>query len=329
MANLVRIEKGPNGWGGPLTVKVEGKRTKVVCITGGGLSPVAVKLGQLLGAEVVDGFKTGVPDDEVAVAVIDCGGTLRCGIYPKKGIPTVNLTPVGKSGPMAKFIHEEIYVSDVKENTMFLLEGEEAASAVSSVAAASPVQSEPEPNSQEQAPQSTSFLAKFGKAAGGVINIFFQAGRDTIDMCIKTILPFMAFVSMIVGIILQTGLGDFIAQTISPYAGSLVGLVVISIICGLPVLSPLLGPGAVIAQVIGVLLGTQIAAGAIPPSFALPAFFAIDTQVGCDFLPVGLSLMEAESETVEIGVPAILISRAIAGPVAVVIAYFVGIGLFA
>ena len=134
MANLVKIEKGPNGWGGPLTVKVEGKRTKVVCITGGGLSPVAVKLGQLLGAEVVDGFKTGVPDDEVAVAVIDCGGTLRCGIYPKKGIPTVNLTPVGKSGPMAKFIHEDIYVSDVKENTMFLLLGEPAEAGVSSAA---------------------------------------------------------------------------------------------------------------------------------------------------------------------------------------------------
>lgn len=327
MSNVIRIEKGPNGWGGPLTIKLSGKRQKVVCITGGSLHPVAVKIAKLLNAELIDGFKTGVPDDEIAVAIVDCGGTLRCGIYPSKKVPTVNITPVGKSGPMAKYITEDIYVSDVKENTIHLLEGEAAETAEVTHA---PVQEAKQQNTAEEKPAAKgNILARFGKAAGGVINIFFQAGRDTIDMCIKTILPFMAFVSMIVGIILQTGLGDFIANTISPYAGSIGGLLVISIICGLPVLSPLLGPGAVIAQVIGVLLGTQIAAGAIPPSFALPALFAIDTQVGCDFMPVGLSLMEAEPETVEVGVPAILISRAIAGPCAVIIAYFVGMGLFA
>ncbi len=327
MSNVIRIEKGPNGWGGPLTIKLSGKRNKVVCITGGDLHPVAVRIAKLLNAELVNGFKTGVPDDEIAVAIVDCGGTLRCGIYPKKRVPTVNVTPVGKSGPMAKFITEDIYVSDVKEDTITLLEGNAAEEAVVTAAPVEEVTNQTEASSTPE--KKGNILSRFGKAAGGVINIFFQAGRDTIDMCIKTILPFMAFVSMIVGIILETGLGDFIANTISPYAGSIGGLLVISIICGLPVLSPLLGPGAVIAQVIGVLLGTQIAAGAIPPTFALPALFAIDTQVGCDFMPVGLSLMDAEAETVEIGVPAILLSRAIAGPCGVIIAYFVGMGLFA
>ena len=46
------------------------------------------------------------------------------------------------------------------------------------------------------------------------------------------------------------------------------------------------------------------------------------------FVPVGLSLSEAEAETVEIGVPAVLFSRVITGPVAVVIAYFASFGLF-
>jgi PTS system glucitol/sorbitol-specific IIB component len=320
MNNAVRVESGPGGFGGPLIIRTTEVRNKVVCITGGDLHPVAVKMAEMLGAELVNGFKTGVPDDQIAVVVVDCGGTARCGVYPKKRILTVNVLPVGKSGPLAQFITEDIYVSGVKESCLTLFEGEYTA---------------PEPSA---APQSTikqaapaekgNILARFGKSVGGIVGIFFQSGRHTINTVMTSILPFMAFVSMIIGIILQSGLGNIIANVVSPYAGSLPGLLIISVICSLPVLSPMLGPGAVIAQVVGVLIGVEIGAGHIPPQFALTALFAINPQVGCDFLPVGLSLGEAEPETIELGVPVILMSRLVTGPLSVVIAYFMGIGLF-
>ena len=52
------------------------------------------------------------------IAVVDCGGTARCGVYPKNKIFTVKFTVVGKSGPLAKFITENLYVSDVTENCL-------------------------------------------------------------------------------------------------------------------------------------------------------------------------------------------------------------------
>ena len=171
-------------------------------------------------------------------------------------------------------------------------------------------------------------LVTVGKAVGGVVGTLYQAGRDSIDTVIRNILPFMAFVAVLIGIITETGLGDWLAHLIEPLASSLLGLMVISIFCAIPVLSPVLGPGAVIAQVVGVLLGTRIGEGDIPTQYALPALFAIDGQVGCDFIPVGLSLGEAEPETVEIGVPAVLFSRMITGPAAVVIAYVASFGLY-
>ena len=73
----------------------------------------------------------------------------------------------------------------------------------------------------------------------------------------------------------------------------------------------------------------MIARGGIKPQLALPALFAIDGQVGGDFVPVGLSLGEAEPETIELGVPAVLFSRLITGPLAVIIAFVASIGLYA
>jgi glucitol/sorbitol PTS system EIIB component len=171
-------------------------------------------------------------------------------------------------------------------------------------------------------------IVKIGKSVGKVVGVLYQAGRDTIDTIIRNILPFMAFIAMIIGIVNATGLGDALAHLVEPLAGSLPGLIVISIFCSIPILSPILGPGAVIAQIVGVLLGTRIAAGDVPPQYALPALFAIDPQVGCDFIPVGLALAEAEPETVEVGVPAVLFSRMVTGPVAVVIAYFASFGMY-
>ena len=40
------------------------------------------------------GFKSPPIESEMAVLVVDCGGTARCGVYPRKRMPTVNLTPV-------------------------------------------------------------------------------------------------------------------------------------------------------------------------------------------------------------------------------------------
>lgn len=323
MYNAVKISKGSSGWGGPLVIKPTETKNKIVSVTGGGIDPVARKIAELTGGIAVDGFATGVPDGEIACVVIDCGGTARCGVYPKKNVLTVNLTPVGQSGPLAKFITAELYVSGVQEANVELYSGTvtetpvvaKADTSTKSTASAAPAAKQ-------------NILTRLGKGTGKVVGEFYQAGRETIDSVIKNVLPFMAFVSMLIGIILKSGAGNWIAETISPYAGTLPGLLVISIICALPVLSPLLGPGAVIAQVVGVLVGVQVGLGKIPPSYALPALFAIDPQVGCDFIPVGLSLGEAEPETIEVGVPAILFSRLITGPASVVIAYFASIGLY-
>ncbi len=173
-----------------------------------------------------------------------------------------------------------------------------------------------------------SFLVTIGRSVGGVVGALYQAGREAVDQVIVNILPFMAFIALVIGIILETGIGNVIAEALKNLAGTPIGLVVMSVIVAIPVLSPLLGPGAVIAQVIGTLVGVEIGRGNIPPQLALPALFAINPQVGCDFIPVGLALGEAEPGTVEVGVPAVLFSRLITGPIAVVIALVASVGMY-
>ena len=94
----IKIVKGNGGFGGPLVITPTEEKHKFIYATGGGEKPAIVdKIVELSGMEPVNGFKTSIPDDEIALAIIDCGGTLRCGIYPKKNIPTVNIVPTGKA----------------------------------------------------------------------------------------------------------------------------------------------------------------------------------------------------------------------------------------
>jgi len=327
----VKISRGNTGWGGPLVIEPTAQRDKVVSVTGGGIHPVAQLIADMTGATAVDGFKAPPIEGEMAVVVVDCGGTARCGVYPRKRIPTVNLTPVGQAGPLAQFITEDIYVSGVKPANVTMADGSEAVTTAGGAASMSSNN-----NNAAAAPQPLpseggliGLISSIGRVMGRVVGIFFNAGRRTIDQVVRNVLPFMAFVTMLIGLILYTGIGDVLAQPMGPLANNIVGLLIISAICGLPFLSPILGPGAVIAQVIGVaIIGPQIANGTISPAMALPALFAYNTQVGCDFVPVGLALGEAKPKTIEIGVPAVLISRQIMGPVSVLIAWVVSLIVF-
>ena len=49
-------------------------------------------------------------------------------------------------------------------------------------------------------------IERIGRSVGGVVGTLFQAGRDAVDLCLKTIIPFMAFVTFVIGLILELSL---------------------------------------------------------------------------------------------------------------------------
>ena len=327
----IRVEKGSGGFGGPLTIQGTEQKNKVMYITGGGVAPeILDKIVELSGLEPVNGFKTSCPEDQLALVIIDCGGTLRCGLYPKKRIPTININPVGKAGPLAQYIKEDIYVSGVTNATIALADG-----------SAAPVEAAPAPEkkggidtskklSEQMAENGKgNALAKIGLGAGKVVATFNQAARDAVQTCITTLLPFMGFVSLLIGIINGTGFGNFFSTLLQPLLGNFVGLLILGIVCSIPGLSAILGPGAVISQILGGIMGAEIAAGRISPTLALVGLFALNCHAACDFIPVGLGLAEAETETVEVGVVSVIYSRFITSWVRVLIAFVASIGLYA
>lgn len=349
----IRVVRGSGGWGDGLTLTPTDEKNIILSVTGGGIHPIAKKMAELSGGRAVDGFTNQADDATVMAAVINCGGTARIGVYPKKRIPTVDVYPGEPSGPLAKYITSDIFVSDVGVSQVSLADGEDMAGAGAGATATSgavnaagtaglagggagatgapgtaeAATAQASADAEQVAAEKpggggfTGLVVKFGGAIGYIINTLLASGRQAIDIMLKTVIPFMAYVGLLIGFVNYTGISDLIANTVSPLAGSPLGLLLISFVVALPVLSPILGPGGAIAQVVGVLMGTQIGAGALPVQYALPTLFAINGQVGADFIPVGLSLGEAKPETVSVGVPAVLFTRMITSPLAVLIAY--------
>lgn len=326
----ITIGKGSSGWGDGLTLTPTHEKKIVLSVTGGGIHPVAQRIAELSGAEVVDGFTNHVEDSKVLAAVINCGGTARIGVYPKKRIPTIDVYPGEPAGPLAKFITPDIFVSDVGVKQIGLADG---VSADASPASPVDVESEGESVAEKKAAAKaaaqeaykprgfTGFVVGFGNVIGYIINTLLSSGRQAIDIMLKTVIPFMAYVGLLIGFVNYTGISDWLANIVTPLASNPFGLVLLSVIVALPFLSPILGPGGAIAQVVGVLMGTQIGLGALPVQYALPTLFAINGQVGADFIPVGLSLGEAKPETISVGVPAVLFTRLVTSPIAVLIAF--------
>jgi glucitol/sorbitol PTS system EIIB component len=345
----VFVRRGRNGWGNGLELTPTPERHTVISVTGGGIHQVAQRIADLSGAKVVDGFKTHIADEQVLAAVINCGGTARIGIYPRKRIPTVDVFPGEPGGPLAQFITEDIFVSAVGAEDISLTDAaavpagaaagtaavrpadpfRDSDTAAEQIAeggpAAGPLPPPPAPETPSQAPRG--FFVKFGTSIGYIITTFLAAGRQSINLTLNTVLPFMAYVSILLGFVIYTGVAEAIGNLLAPLSSNPLGLIAIGFVVALPFLSPILGPGAAVAQIVGVLMGTQIATGALPVQYALPTLFAIDGQVGCDFVPVGLGLGEAKAETVEVGTPAVLFSRMFTSPLAVVIAWLASFGL--
>jgi sorbitol-specific phosphotransferase system component IIBC len=118
----VKISAGRGGWGGPLIVEPKTGKDLIYCVTGGGIHPLAAKIAELTGGRVFDGFKSKANFEEIAVAVIDCGGTARVGVYPMKKVLTVDIHATRPSGPLFRFITADLFVSGVKEDNVEVVE---------------------------------------------------------------------------------------------------------------------------------------------------------------------------------------------------------------
>ena len=380
----ITITRGDGGYGGPVTVTPTKDRHIVLYMTGGGIEPEPLeKIIALSGMTAVNGNLETCPDEKVALAIIDCGGTLRCGIYPGKGIPTLNLLATGKSGPLAKYMTKDLYVSAVTSGQVS--PAFQNAAADSSAADMPPVNisgavipaaempaadmpgsaipaadmpaadmpgsaipaadmpaadisgadmatahmTDTDVPAAEtsgislSASDKDSSVSRSGSRSrhlfrrilepvsfiSKVISIFHQSARDAVKTCLDMLLPFMGFAALFIGICRGSGLTVFLAEFMKPMGGSLPGIFLIGILCSIPGLSAILGAGAVAAQIFSTVTGDLILSGSIAPSLALPALFAINCQCACDFIPVGLGMMESKPETMQLGVTSVTLSR--------------------
>ena len=334
----VKIERGPHGWGGPLFITPSDEKPIIVSMCGDGLHPLAQKIAELSGGRAIDGFKTPVETNKISMAVVDCGGTARCGIYPKMGIPTLNINGGGPSGPFSGYCTKELYCTDGKIENITLATNEPVFQKAESLTSSN---NEPSKDLLEGKPidksgaekasffdVATRWMASFGRIVGRIVNVILQASKDSLNMMLGNVIPFMIFISLISGIVLETGIGTAFANFLGNFTSNIWGLIILAIILAIPVISPLLAPGAVIESVLGVLVGNQIAAGIVPVELALPAFFMVVVVGGCDFTAVALALADPDADTTRLAVPSVLLTRFITAPIGVLIGWIFSIGLW-
>ena len=118
----VKIVHGSSGWGGPLVIEPKPGKDLIYSVTGGGIHPIAQHIANLTGGTPFDGFRSRAPFEQIAVVVIDCGGTARVGVYPMKKVPTVDIIGTKPAGPLFKFITADVFVSGVRPEDITVIE---------------------------------------------------------------------------------------------------------------------------------------------------------------------------------------------------------------
>ena len=62
--------------------------------------------------------------------------------------------------------------------------------------------------------------------AGKVVATFNSAAKESTNTVLHTIIPFMGFVSLLIGIIQGSGFGNWFAKLLQPLCGNIIGLVI-------------------------------------------------------------------------------------------------------
>jgi sorbitol-specific phosphotransferase system component IIBC len=145
---------------------------------------------------------------------------------------------------------------------------------------------------------------------------------------IKTILPSLVTGALIFAAMNSSGLVRAMIDDLVPAMGFVPAVLLILVISLIPVVSPLVGPGLIIAVLAVIATGEQIAARAVTPLMALPAFCAIDALIGSKIIPHAFAVGETEPETINAGVPVVFFTRLITIPAAVATAYLFSFILF-
>jgi len=138
---------------------------------------------------------------------------------------------------------------------------------------------------------------------------------------VKAILPPLVAGALVFAALNGSGLIRAMIDDLVPVTGFVPAALLLLVISLIPVVSPLVGPGVIIAVLAVILTGEQIASGAVTPLMALPAFCALDVLVGGKIIPRAFAMGETEPETINAGVPVVFFTRLITIPAAVAVAY--------